>query len=73
MEITPNNQGVYTITSGAALLNWMAFMGADTKNVIAGTAGLVASFAVAFILTMVFGIGREDGSSDLGADEELLS
>lgn len=62
--------GVYTITSGAALLNWMAFMGADMKNVIAGTAGLVVSFAVAFILTMVFGIGREDGSPDLGADEE---
>ena len=51
--------GVYTITSGAAILNWMAFMGGDSKNAVAGIVGLVAAFVVALVLTLVFGFGEE--------------
>ena len=51
--------GVYTITSGANFISWMAFAGGDSKNLICGCIALAIAFIVPFVLTLVLGFGED--------------
>ena len=47
--------GVYTLASGGTAFTWLAFMGADTANLIGGVVGYVTAFIIPLVLTLVVG------------------
>ena len=51
--------GVYTITSGANIINWMAFAGGSTNNLVFGIVAWLIAFVIPFVLTLVLGIDEK--------------